>query len=192
MVCFHRLWRFTGHHRKGGNHLLFQSTTSTHPRIFTYLFAILHVRWLSRVFNCNPCIYHTATRWDLAPYWNTIKLNDYVMLGFICLLDDLMLGFCYSNLTRETGGLELASTITFILQVNRLTTCASHPKLSLNLANNSLWKLADLSLSFFYFRLVLQITIFLKSFFSSLMFPISKICVVRAWETWETWKTTLQ
>ena len=60
------------------------------------------------------------------------------MLGFICLLDDLMLGFCYSNLTRETSGLELAPTITFILQVNRLTTCASHLKLSLNLANNSL------------------------------------------------------
>ena len=29
---------------------------------------------------------------------------------------------------RETGGLELASTITLVLQANRLTKCASHPK----------------------------------------------------------------
>ena len=31
---------------------------------------------------------------------------------FIYLLDDLILGFCYSNLTWETGGFELALTIT--------------------------------------------------------------------------------
>ena len=35
--------------------------------------------------------------------------------------------FCYSNLRRETGGFELASTITLVLQANRLTKCASHP-----------------------------------------------------------------
>ena len=43
------------------------------------------------------------------------------------LLNDLILGFCYSNLTRETGGFELTSTIIFVLQVNRLNKCASHP-----------------------------------------------------------------
>ena len=31
---------------------------------------------------------------------------------FIYLLDDLILGFCYSNLTWETGGFELTVTIT--------------------------------------------------------------------------------
>ena len=36
--------------------------------------------------------------------------------------------FCYSNLRWETGGFELASTITLVLQANRLTKCASHPK----------------------------------------------------------------
>ena len=46
---------------------------------------------------------------------------------FICLLDELILGFCYSDLTLETGGFELASTITLVLQANRLTKCASHP-----------------------------------------------------------------
>ena len=43
---------------------------------------------------------------------------------FVCLLDELILGFCYSNLTLETGGFELASSITLVLQANRLTKCA--------------------------------------------------------------------
>ena len=50
---------------------------------------------------------------------------------FVCLLDELILGFCYSDLTLETGGFKLASTITLVtlmLQVKRLTKCASHPK----------------------------------------------------------------
>ena len=34
---------------------------------------------------------------------------DNVILIFACLLDALILGFCYSNLTPETSGLELAS-----------------------------------------------------------------------------------
>ena len=42
---------------------------------------------------------------------------------FVCLLDELILGFCYSDLVWETGGFELASTITFVLQANRLTKC---------------------------------------------------------------------
>ena len=46
---------------------------------------------------------------------------------FACLLDELILGFCYSDLTLETGGFELASTITLVVQANWLTKCASHP-----------------------------------------------------------------
>ena len=45
---------------------------------------------------------------------------------FVCLLDELILGFCYSNLTLKIGEFELASTITLVLQANRLTKCASH------------------------------------------------------------------
>ena len=51
-------------------------------------------------------------------------LIDDVM--FICFLDDLILGFCYSNLTRETGGFELASITILVLQAKRLTKRASH------------------------------------------------------------------
>ena len=40
---------------------------------------------------------------------------------FVCLLDELILGFCYSDLTLETGGFELAPAITLLLQVNQLT-----------------------------------------------------------------------
>ena len=36
----------------------------------------------------------------------------------------MILGFCYNDLTCETGGFELASTITVVLQAKRLTKCA--------------------------------------------------------------------
>ena len=59
---------------------------------------------------------------------------------FVCLRDDLILAFfCYSNLRRETGGFELVSTITLVLQAHRLTKSifyvnkirrSSFPKLS--------------------------------------------------------------
>ena len=107
---------------------LFHSTTSTRLETFRHLFATLHVRWLKRSFNRNACIYQTATRWDVPPYRITIWLIDDVTLSF-CLFtwwfDSSF--FCYSNLRRETGGFELASTITLVLQANRLTKCASHP-----------------------------------------------------------------
>ena len=82
---------------KGGDRLFFHSTTSTRSRTFRHLFATLHVRWLSHIFNRTACIYQTATRWDLPPSRITIWLIDNVRLIFVCLLDDLILGFCYSN-----------------------------------------------------------------------------------------------
>ena len=73
-------------------------------------------------------MYQTATRWDL-PLCRIIfwKIYD-VMLVFVYFLDGLVIDFCYSNLTRETGELKLTSTITLALQANRLIKCASHPK----------------------------------------------------------------
>ena len=86
-------WQLTGQQGKGGDHLLFHSTTSTRSRIFRHLFATLHVRWLSHIFNRNACIYQTATRWDLPPYRITIWLIDDVILIFVCLYVELILGF---------------------------------------------------------------------------------------------------
>ena len=45
---------------------------------------------------------------------------------FVCLLDELILRFCYKDTTLETGGFELAPTITLVLQANRVTKCDSH------------------------------------------------------------------
>ena len=73
----HRNWRFAGQQGKRGDSFLFQSTTSTRWRTLRHLFATLHVRWLSRTFNCNACVYQTATRWDLAPYRITIWVIDW-------------------------------------------------------------------------------------------------------------------
>ena len=42
------------------------------PLTLTHLFATLHVRCLSHIFNHNACVYQTATRWDLPPYRITI------------------------------------------------------------------------------------------------------------------------
>ena len=62
---------------KEGDHLLFLSTTSTRPQTLRHLFATLHVRWLSRIFNRNACVYQIATRWDLPPYRITIWLINW-------------------------------------------------------------------------------------------------------------------
>ena len=92
-VFFHGLQQPTGQQGKGGDHLSFHSTISTRSRTFKHLFATLHVRWLSHIFNRNACIYQTATRWDLPPYQIIFWLIDDVILIFICLLVGLILGF---------------------------------------------------------------------------------------------------
>ena len=81
-IFFDRHWRLTEQQGKEGDHLLFHSTTSTRSRTFRHLFATLHVRWLSHIFNRTACIYHAATRWDLPPYRITIWLTDDVTLSF--------------------------------------------------------------------------------------------------------------
>ena len=100
-VFFHGDWRLTGQQAKGGDHLLFHSTTSNRSRTFRHLFAILHVRWLSHIFNRNACVYQTATRWDLPPYRITIWLIDVTLVFFVFLRDDLILDFLLQQF--ETG-----------------------------------------------------------------------------------------
>ena len=67
---------------------------------------------------------------------------------FFCLLDELILGFSYSDLTWETGGFELASTTTLVLQANRLTKC--EPPFFENFENSTLFfvKEGDYALAF--------------------------------------------
>ena len=70
------------------------------------------------------------TRLLLDEIYHLIELPFDWLIGdamFVCLLDELILGFCYSDLTWESGGFEPASTITLALQANRLTKCVSQP-----------------------------------------------------------------
>ena len=91
-VFFHGHWQLTEQQGKGGDHLLFHSTNSTCSRTCRYLFVIFYVRWLSHIFNHNAFIYQTATQWDLPPYRITIWLIDDVILIFVCLHVELILG----------------------------------------------------------------------------------------------------
>ena len=84
-------------------------------RTLRHLFATLHVRWLSRIFNRNACAYQTATWWDLPPYQINIWLIDWwcnVCL-FTWWIDSRIL--LQRFWTWETDGFELASTITLVL-----------------------------------------------------------------------------
>ena len=70
-----RHWWFTRQQGKGGDHPLSHSTTSTRSRTLRHLFATFHVRWLSRIFNRNACVYQTATRSD----WPTDQITIWVI-----------------------------------------------------------------------------------------------------------------
>ena len=73
--------------------ILLHSSTSTRSPTFRHLFATFHFRWLSHILNRNARIYQTATRWDLPPYRITTWLIDDVILIFVCLHVELILGF---------------------------------------------------------------------------------------------------
>ena len=87
---------FTGtdnpQHSRGREGTIFYSTLPLLPA-HEHSSATLHVRWLSHNFNCNACIYQTATRWDLPPYQITIWLIDDVILTLVYLLVESILGF---------------------------------------------------------------------------------------------------
>ena len=76
-VFFHRHWQFTGQQEKGGSHRSFHSTPSTSSQALRGLFATLHVRWLSRIFKRNACVYQTASWSNLPPYRITIWLIEW-------------------------------------------------------------------------------------------------------------------
>ena len=116
-VTFHGHWWLTGQQGKEGTifySTLPLSTAHEHSDIYFEL-----CMWHN--YHIFSIALLTATRWDLPPYPITIWLINDVMLIFPCLLDDLILGFSYSNFPRETGGLEFESSITHELQANRLS-----------------------------------------------------------------------
>ena len=123
---FHRHWWFTGQQGKGGDHLLFHSTTSTCSRTLRHLFATLHVTWISHIFNRNACVYQT--QWNLSLYRMTISLINWWCN--VCLFTWWIISrfFCYSDFTWDTGGFELGHhpciTSKPTNQLCQLTNCA--------------------------------------------------------------------
>ena len=99
--------------------------------------SLYHFHLLIKIetFICNTDDYHVSliatlvfTRLLFDELYHLLELPFEWLIDdpvFVCLLDELILGFCYSDLTLETGGFELASTITLVLEANRLTKCAS-------------------------------------------------------------------
>ena len=83
------------------------------------------------IFLIAPLVF---TRLLLDDIYHLIELPfDWLMMWRLFLFVYVMICFqlfCYSNFRMETGGLELASTITLVLKANRLTKCVSHPKKS--------------------------------------------------------------
>ena len=104
-VFFHGHWRLTEQQGEGGDHLFSHCTTFTrslyHFHPFRHLFATLHARWLSHIFNCTACIYNWINWWC-----------DISFCLFIWWFDSRIL---LQQFDTETGGLQLASTITLIL-----------------------------------------------------------------------------
>ena len=110
----HRHWRFTGQQEKEEDHLLFHSTTSTRSQTLFYLQFCLwddyHVLLIATL---------VFTRLLLNDIYHLIEIPFEWLIDdamFVCSLDELVLGFCYSDFTLGTGGFELASTITLVLQ----------------------------------------------------------------------------
>ena len=128
MVFFHGHWRLTRQQGKEGVHLLF---TLPLPPAHEYSDIYLQLcMWDDyHIFLIVPLVF---TRLLLDDTYHLIELPfDWLMMWRLFLFVYVVICFqlfCYSNFRRETGGLELASTITLVLKVNRLTKCASHPK----------------------------------------------------------------
>ena len=121
-VFFHGHWRLTGQKRKEGDHL-FIPFYHFHPltNIQTFIRNFAYEIYL-------PDCYSMRSNCHLIDWWCDVN---------ICLFTwRFDSRFFYSNLTRETGGLKFASTITLVFQTNRLTKCASHPKSSVLVTPN--------------------------------------------------------
>ena len=104
---------------KGGYHRLFHYTTSTCSQAFICNFVCeVTITFFKSQRLCLPDCY--SMRFNTLLNYHLIDwLIDNAM--FIFLIDELILGFFFTEiLTLETCGLQLASTITLVLQANQL------------------------------------------------------------------------
>ena len=107
-----------------------QSYSKTLKYIWTCFFYVRHQQcgtnklWHSYHLHLTDCY---SMRFDTLSNYHLI---DWWCDACFCLLTWWFVSsfFCYSNLSSKTGGLELSSNITFVLQTIQLTKCVSHPK----------------------------------------------------------------
>lgn len=119
MVFFHRHWHFTWQQRKRET-ILFPP--HKHSDIYFQI-----CMWDDYYLFLICMTSNDQTQQDLPTWGIIIWLIDDKMLISVWMLDNVVLGFRYSNLTQESDGFEPVSTTLLILQANRLTKCASHP-----------------------------------------------------------------
>ena len=100
-VFFHRHWKFTGQEGKRGEHLLFNCTTST--RLWTFRHLQLCMWDDYHIFLIATLVF---TRLLFSEIGDLIKLLfDWLMMQclFICVLDDLIVGFSYQSTLSHTN-----------------------------------------------------------------------------------------
>ena len=99
-IFFHRNWRLTGQDWKGEDHFLLHSYPPTHKHSDIHLQLCM---WDGYHIFLIATLVFTRLLLDenLPPYGITIWLIDDVKFVLVSLLDDSILGFCYSNL--DTG-----------------------------------------------------------------------------------------
>ena len=136
---FYGYWQLTGQQGKGGNCLLFHPVTSNHSQSFRHLFVILHVRFLSHIFNRNDCIdeiYHLIELlFDSLMMWCWFSFV-FLLIWFYVLLQ---LFYMRSRWARTRINYHLA------LHAKGLTKGASHT----NLLHSFLTKHVQMNILYF-------------------------------------------
>ena len=92
------------------------------PQLYDF-YLLVNIQKFICKFACEMTItYFSSQRLLLFTTLSNYNLIDWLIDDrmFVCLLDDLILGFCYRNLTRETVGFKLESSIAFALKASGL------------------------------------------------------------------------
>ena len=135
-VFFYGHWRLTGQQRNGGDYFLFHSTTSTRSRTFTLLFATLHVRWLSHIFNrrlylpdCYSMRFTTLSNYHLIDWWCEVSFCFvYSIFGTRFLLQQSWYGKPVDSNSRWLSPLYYKRIIVCIIApcTNQAIHCKKH------------------------------------------------------------------
>ena len=100
----HRHWKFTGHQGKEGETIFYSTVPLPPAHEYWDIYVQLYMWKDYQVFLIATLVF---ARLLLDEIYQPIELPSEWLIDdaiFACLLDDLILGICYSDLTLETGG----------------------------------------------------------------------------------------